>query len=195
MCQIAGDLEQSGLVSFSDKAQIIRLAKQNIPVLQDCTGFVELECKLESLEDEILLFINNVDKLPEPLFSHHSHGMKRLAETLIASMNADNLAFHVFVDEYENLLQYQQEYINSLIKNPAPHLAFDIGVRLNGFKTHNTLATGEQIGRDDYLPFNLEEEIDAESYQHLTREICSKRLRALSELSECEDNDARLIHR
>jgi len=194
MCHIAADLKESGLASFEDEANICSVIGRNFDWdNRDASTFKQLQENLGGAEDEVLLFINNIDKRPEPILSHHSQAMRRLAEILITSINIDGLAFHVFIDEFENLEFYQQRLINTLIKNPDRYLVFDIGVRKKGFKTRNTLAENEQISPwNDYFPFDLEEEIGASDYDALIREICGKRLRAVPELYDCTEDDPRL---
>lgn len=194
MCHIAADLEESGLASFKDEAKICATVNRNFGRDGDnISTFKQFEEKLEAAEDEVLLYINNIDRKPKPLLSYYSQAMRRLAEMLVSSIGVDGLAFHVFIDEFENLDSYQQRLINSLIKNPDRYLIFDVGVRKKGFKTHNTLAENEQISAlNDYRPFDLEEEISSSGYDALIQEICAKRLRTVPELSNCAEGDSRL---
>lgn len=46
--------------------------------------------------------------------------------------------FAVFIDEYENLLEYQQRYLNTLIKSGEPPLIFHIAMKPNGMRTRMT---------------------------------------------------------
>jgi len=194
ICHIAIDLKESDLATFNSESKICRsICKIFGRSVNDPLTLQHIEDLLETAEDEILLYINNIDKLPEPIISHHSRGMRHLVEMLITDMNKGNLTFHVFVDEFENLELYQQRLINTLIKNPTRYLVFDIGVRKNGFKTPNTLAENEQISPDnDYRPFDLEEEISGNNYDALIKEICSKRLHTVYELRKCQNKDYRL---
>ncbi|MGO9090450.1 MAG: hypothetical protein ACLQGU_07235 [bacterium] len=194
MCHIAADIKGSELASLKDEVKICAAMSRNFGWDDNnITTFKELAEKLECSEDLVLLYINNIDQKPKPFLSHSSRAMRRFAEMLVNSIGINGLTFHVFVDEFENLEGYQQQLINSLVKNPDKNLVFDVGVRKRGFKTLNTLADSEQISAwDDFRPFDLEEEISGSGYDRLIREICTKRLRTVSELISCPADDSRL---
>lgn len=194
MCHIAADLKESGLVSFKDEAKICATVSRNFGWNDgNISTFKQFEENLEAAEDEVLLYINNIDRKTKPFLSHYSRAMRRFAEMLVNSIGIDDLTFHVFVDEFENLESYQQRLCNSLIKNPDKYLVFDVGVRKRGFKTHNTPAENEQISAwNDYRPFDLEEEIGSSEYDALIQEICAKRLRTVPELSNCVEGNSRV---
>lgn len=46
--------------------------------------------------------------------------------------------FAVYVDEYENLLEYQQKLLNTLIKSGEPPLIFHVAMKPNGMRTRST---------------------------------------------------------
>jgi hypothetical protein len=193
MCHIAADLKESKLTSFTDEAKICSSISRNFGF--DGTGittFKQFAENLEADEDEVLLYINNIDRQPKPFLSQPSRAMRRFATMLVNSIGIEGLVFHVFVDEFENLEFYQQQLINSLIKNPDRCIVFDVGVRKRGFKTYTTLAENEQISAwNDFRPFDLEEEI-SNGYSNFIQEICAKRLRTMPELSDYEEGDERL---
>ncbi|MFP4642119.1 MAG: hypothetical protein ACLFPU_08090 [Dehalococcoidia bacterium] len=194
MCAVAVDLKQSDLVQFDNEANICVTIARNFGFRDvEVNTFEALQQQLESSEDEVLLYINNIDRVFEPIKSHPSRGMRQFAQRLATDIG-HNLAFHVFIDEFENLESYQQGLVNSFIKNPDQYLVFDIGVKKNGFKTYNTLVGTEQISPwNDYYPFDIEEEIgNKDSYDSFIKEICLKRLRTVPELQSCTDGDARL---
>ena len=194
MCHIAADIKESKLAALKDEAKICVSISRNFGwESNNITTFRELAENLEAAEDSVLLYINNIDRKPKPFISHFSRAMRRFAEMLVKSIGINGLTFHVLVDEFENLECYQQQLINSLVKNPDKNLVFDVGVRKRGFKTLNTLAENEQISAgNDFRPFDLEEEISGSGYDRLIREICAKRLCTVSELNSCPEDDNRL---
>ncbi|MDI7191265.1 hypothetical protein [Leptospira santarosai] len=68
-----------------------------------------------------------------------------------------NLIFHVFMDEYENLREYQQILINTWIKHCERDLIYNIALRPNGLKTNLTLSSERIIAIHDYRVHDLEE--------------------------------------
>lgn len=49
-----------------------------------------------------------------------------------------NSVFAVYIDEYENLLEYQQKLLNTLIKSGEPPLIFHVAMKPNGMRTRKT---------------------------------------------------------
>jgi len=194
MCHIAADIKESKLAPIKDEAKICVAISRNFGwESNNLTTFKELAERLDGAEDSVLFYINNIDRQPKPFLSNASRAMRRFAEAIVKSISIGGLTFHVFIDEFENLESYQQKLINSLVKNPDKYLVFDIGVRKRGFKTFSTLAENEQISAgNDFRPFDLEEELSGGGYDRLIREICTKRLRTVSELNNCPEDDKRL---
>jgi len=194
MCHIAADIKESELASLKDEAKICAAISRNFGwESNNIATFKDLAERLEGAEDSVLLYINNIDRQPKPFLSNASRAMRRFAEMMVKDVGIDGLTFHVFIDEFENLELYQQKLVNSLVKNPDKYLVFDIGVRKRGFKTLSTLAENEQISAgNDFRQFDLEEELSGGVYDRLIREICTKRLRTVSELNNCTEDDIRL---
>jgi hypothetical protein len=64
------------------------------------------------------------------------------------------------IDEYENLLDYQQEVFNTLIKHSSAAYSFKIGVREMGFRRHATINPHEQLSSPaDYDVIGIAEEL------------------------------------
>lgn len=110
----------------------------------------------------------------------------RLLSESIAALREVSLfegaRFHIFIDEYESLLDYQQRQVNSLIKHSSAKLVYNIGLRPNGMRTAFTTSDTEQIQEPhDYKRFRPEHELSSEGsdgkrLEKVLREICRKRL-------------------
>lgn len=63
------------------------------------------------------------------------------------------------IDEYENLLNYQQAILNTYIKHAEPPLSYKVGVRKNGLRNRQTL-DGQDVLRvpDDCLEIEIADE-------------------------------------
>lgn len=76
-----------------------------------------------------------------------------------------NSVFAVYIDEYENLLDYQQRFLNSLIKVGEPPLIFHIAMKPNGMRTRRTTGTESIQETADYRLLNLDELLEPEFKQ------------------------------
>lgn len=83
------------------------------------------------------------------------------------------------VDEYENLLDYQQAIVNTYVKHAEPPLSYKVGVRKNGLRNRQTLDGHDLLKTpDDYL----EIEIADEGFDYFARAVAELRLKCARKL-------------
>ncbi|TLP61323.1 MULTISPECIES: ORC-CDC6 family AAA ATPase [Pseudomonas] len=87
-----------------------------------------------------------------------------------------DLKFKVYVDEYENLLRYQQYVINTRIKHSEPPLIFNIAVKLNGAPYSETVGSESISYKHDYTIENLDARLVGDSFECFAAEILFLRL-------------------
>lgn len=106
--------------------------------------------------------------------------------------------FSVYVDEYENLLGYQQRVINTRIKHSEPPIIFNIAIKLNGMLDTSTLSEEKLENRADYAIVNLDKEIEESGFESFVSEIFLKKITEASpviasriniDLSRCSNPD------
>lgn len=138
--------------------------------------------KTISLEEiRLITYINNLQTVKRPDVIAHGFLVNLITKSLLETKEFAGKAIHVFIDEYENMLEYQQRVINTLVKHPNP-VIFNIGMRTKGLKTRATLADSEIISAPhDFDHYNFEEFSDGE-YEELLIDICQKRLKKVAEL-------------
>lgn len=134
--------------------------------------------------------IDQLEKLPVS-FLHF------IVNTVISVFPCLNdTVYSVYVDEYENLLGYQQRVINTLIKGSEPPLIFNIAIKLNGMSETLTLSDEKLENRADYTVVNLDKLIDDNGFETFVAEIFLKKLTEASpsiakslkvDLSGCSD--------
>ncbi|WP_156483671.1 ORC-CDC6 family AAA ATPase [Azotobacter vinelandii] len=118
--------------------------------------------------------IRDLEKLPVS-FLHY------LAETAVNKIpGLEDTVFSVYVDEYENLLGYQQRIINTRIKHSEPPIIFNIAIKLNGMSETLTLSDEKLENRADYTIVNLDSEIERSGFDEFVSEIFLKKLSAAS---------------
>lgn len=124
----------------------------------------DLRTFIRRRKNELAGWLNNMDPENRPRFMP-------LKPVLLALINAlreqleflELVAFFVFIDEYENLLEYQMRVINTLLKHSEPPLIFHIATKRNGMATRKTLGTEQLQQPADYRVFDVEE--------HLTKDF------------------------
>ncbi|MGI8901474.1 MAG: hypothetical protein ACR2HA_11225 [Nocardioides sp.] len=129
-------------------------------------GIIDFEARINNIIDEgpgrlsmqaapIDLFVNYLRQLPQ--FS-------------------DRLLFFL-LDEYENLLDYQQRVINTLIKHSGMNYTFKIGVKVTGHRDMRTLNETEALQEPaDFTSVDISEKLTAIGFSGFARDVCNERL-------------------
>ncbi|MGR3175015.1 MAG: ORC-CDC6 family AAA ATPase [Candidatus Scalindua sp.] len=89
-----------------------------------------------------------------------------------------NIQFLYLVDEFENLYQNQQKYVNTLIREKELPCSFRIGARLYGFRTRKTYSADEENKEGSEFEYLfLDEQIKAKKkYRIFSRNLITRRL-------------------
>ena len=165
-----------------------------VEVIFDKQGLGDFDTLLEHIkkeEIEVVKYINNVSRIDCPILTANGQLINLISESIISQEGYQDKSIHIFIDEYENLLEYQQILINTLIKHPSPAI-FNIGSRNEGVKSNKTLAEGESIqSPHDYHYFNIES-FKTSEFEELIIDVCKKRLSTIPELSK-EPDDSKLL--
>jgi hypothetical protein len=139
----------------------------------DSTHFIDLcEEKLNNLE----IYINNLGYATRPLMFIPGRLIEDFVSRFTTISGYENIIFHIFIDEYENLFDYQQRVINTLLKHSRTNLVYNIGVRRKGLRENRTLNPQEVIQPPhDYRLYRPEDELTEAEYNNLLKNICRKR--------------------
>lgn len=104
-------------------------------------------------------------------------GIPKILSKIIPEFS--QIKFLYLLDEFENLSEEQQKYVNTLIREKEDPATFRIGSRLYGMKTYLTYSGGEEIKiGSEYEKHNIDEffrEKDSE-YKEFVKSVCLKRL-------------------
>ncbi|MFI4912883.1 MAG: hypothetical protein ACIAQZ_14565 [Sedimentisphaeraceae bacterium JB056] len=97
---------------------------------------------IDNLENELWEFdswVANARRKEEPSFLPGDKFLHALVSEIQRQVKLlENTNFFVYVDEYENLHEYQQRIINTYLKHSESPLIFNIAMKRNGFKTTRT---------------------------------------------------------
>ena len=142
---------------------------------------------LETVEKTMYSFqsqINNIsNKKVWPQLSLQGDPIKLITKHVIDLEQFKNKTVYLLIDEYENLSDYQQQCINTLIKHSDKYFTFKIGVRELGWKIKHTLNTEEALTDPaDYFMIDIEQEFaktNGAYFEKFARSVCQQRIKEL----------------
>lgn len=120
-------------------------------------GGIDAIC--ENLKGDLKYFemwVSNVKKIKEPIFLPKSFLSEVISIIRAQCDLLQQVNFHVYIDEFENLLDYQQRVVNTRIKHSQPPLIFNVAVKRRGFTTKETLGLERISDLSDYRQIDLE---------------------------------------
>src|SRR5688500_6858433 len=86
------------------------------------------------------VFVNNVgDERDLPALSMQGAPLDALLRNVVQLPQFVGKHFFFLIDEYENLLDYQQQVLNTLIKHSGDVYTFKVAVRELGMRARSTL--------------------------------------------------------
>ncbi len=136
-------------------------------------------------------WVNNIDPDNLPGLSMQGTVLDDLCGAVLGLPQFAGKRLFFIIDEYENLLDDQQEVVNTLMKHCGPGYTFKIGVRELGWRRRSTLYHNEQlVSPADYERIDIEQRLEGEQFVKFATEVCS--LRASSRFPEGFDLDAML---
>lgn len=164
----------NGQITFEIEEEVTQLLSDN-----SISNFESFLKSIKTQEIKLITYINNTNECERPNTIINGFLLNLTAKSILNQPILQDKTIHFFIDEYENMLAYQQRIVNTLIKHPDP-VIFDVGMRKEGLKTHQTLADSEIISAPhDFKPFDMEE-LSEEDYEELILKICEKRLLKVS---------------
>lgn len=170
------------------------------PICQEIA--VALFCEPAATQDELLAsiqkgvrrfeaWINNIDPDNLPNLSMQGTVLDDLCVAALALPQFREKRLFFIIDEFENLLDDQQEVVNTLVKHCGPGYTFKIGVRELGWRRRSTLHHNEQlVSPADYERIDIEQRLEGEQFVRFATEVCS--LRASSRFPDGFDLESML---
>jgi len=135
----------------------------------------------EHLIDSRLIFeseINNIADHPQISLSMQQRPVELLCDAILSCKNFHGKHFFFLLDEYENLLPYQQQVVNTYIKHTSGQYFFKIGVKELGWVCRTTLHPNEQlVSPADYALVRINDKMTGEAFLSFATEVCETRLR------------------
>jgi hypothetical protein len=130
------------------------------PVPVSFTEFVEW---LRGRRQQLARWFRNFDDSPPPeLFPLREFLSALIDEIRVNLPYMEKSVFAVYIDEYENLLDDQQKFLNTLMKGGEPPLIFHIAMKPNGMRTRMTIGTEAIQEKADFRKIKLDNELRAD---------------------------------
>lgn len=148
---------KAGVLSTSD-FQRIRL-DDLAPYIDPCPLTLDaLRSRLEICLRQLRMWVNNVHTAPKPLFLPGASFVLDLVKTVRNALPCLAAStYFVYLDEYENLSEYQQRIVNTYLKHSETPLIFNLAMKRNAFWTRGTLGTESLMEMADFRMHNLED--------------------------------------
>lgn len=163
-----------------------KLIATSLHLQDDVTDFDKLIDVLEMSMYKFQAEINNIADGNMPMLSMAGDPIRIVTEQARKLKQFEGKTFYLLVDEYENLLDDQQQIVNTLLKHTPQSYTIKIGVREMGWRVKYTMNPLESvIDPADFVLFNIVEEFTnaetADKFETFAREVCQLRIKDLME--------------
>jgi hypothetical protein len=162
--------------------RFIDVTRLDLSVLRDFAGgnvgtLADAEQHLAQQRRRLAVWLNNIDDASRPLLLPFKAAVLATIDAVRRQcpVLADRV-FFVFVDEYENLLDDQMRFINTLMKHSEPPLIVHVATKLNGMATRATLGAEQLQEPADLRTFDVEHHLEAEGFALFAAELFCFRL-------------------
>ena len=158
------------------RRDLIELDLRQITALDEALPgrFIDLERELEQRWWALQVWVNDVRKTVQPKFLPGHQFILALIQIIQRSMPViKGTVFQVYIDEYENLRDYQQKIIHTCMKHSeaSDSLIFNLAAKLNTFRNPPTLGSESLANIHDWRYHNLETYLLEENFQVFASEI------------------------
>lgn len=157
-------------------------------------SLIEFKELIDNKRNEFQLWLRNVRKGDIPFFFP-----KSLIEALLNDLKdkipfINKSRFNIYIDEYENLIEYQQKIVNTWVKHSENPIIFHLAMKRNAFKTKETLSSESLSNIHDYRIHDLEEGFhNKKEFRVFAAEIILYRLHSQGSLKGIDFNSNLLI--
>lgn len=188
LCEIVIDMKSHYTFQYENK-----ISKNVGNVFSDdtITGFVGLLDLLSRKQVELERYVNNIGRVGKPILSMAERAHSTFCKELCREPALEGKWFYFLIDEYENLLEYQQRVINTFIKHAEVPYSFRVCRRAYGDKTNRTLSDSEFLSEtDDWSTLDLNLELNRDNqFADFIKDVCRRRLEKHEKLRELNLTD------
>lgn len=144
-------------------------------------GGDSLEALSEGVTDALIVlesYVNNAAGAEAPKLSMLGRPVSKLVDALRVPEGLAERPIYFLLDEFENLMDYQQRVLNTLIKHSDARISYKVGMKDTGHRERTTLNPDEQlIDPADYALVDIAKRLAKRSdFGDFASEVCSGRL-------------------
>ncbi|HGM6678794.1 TPA: hypothetical protein ACKQAY_000182 [Stenotrophomonas maltophilia] len=123
--------------------------------------------------------INSIGRKPNLRLTPLGMPIDSLLDSIADSGVVGDASFYFLIDEFENLSNYQQRIVNTLVKHSRPPYTFKIGVKELGVRERCTVnATEQLIDPADFRRIDISERLTSgASFEVFAAQVCARRAR------------------
>jgi len=134
--------------------------------------FDELHNHLEGSLWEFESWVNDVRKKREPNFLPGKEFILALITIIKSQLSSlNNAIFFVYIDEFENLCEYQQQIINTWLKHSEVPLIFNLAMKRGSFENKKTLGQEFLADIHDLRKHDIEDYVLDNNFEVFAAEI------------------------
>ncbi len=161
-----------------------KLIATSLHLGDEVSDFDKLLSVLEMSMYKFQAEVNNIADGNMPRLSMAGDPIRIVTEQARKLSQYAGKTFYLLVDEYENLLDDQQQIVNTLLKHTPQSYTIKIGVREMGWRVRYTMNPQESvIDPADFVLFNIVEEFTnaetSDEFESFAREVCQLRIEKL----------------
>lgn len=150
--------------------------------MEVCTNHSELSTELKRSTKRFEQFLNNVDDTNLPELSLQGQPVDDLCDHILRMPHFVGKNLFFIIDEFENLLDYQQTVFNTLLKHCGTFFTFKIGVRELGWRIRSTHNPNEQlVSPADYERIDISQRLEGDSFARFAKDVCELRAHSSAE--------------
>jgi len=151
--------------------------------LQPASDIASLAKRISEAQTKFEAYINNVADNDDMQLSLQGAPIDALMEAIQRLSPFKSKHFLFLLDEYENLADYQQQIINTLIKHSGQFYSFKVGVKELGWRCRTTLNPNEQlISPADYVRIRIADKFDGDRFLIFAQKVCNERISKLNQV-------------
>jgi|GEM_PF-600635 len=155
----------------------------DLAIPENGSHFDALTYSLERKERLFQTWVNDPRKAPEPRFLPGKEFVAAVIKDVQRAVPAiRDSVFFVYIDEYENLREYQQRIINTFLKHSEPPLIFNIAMKRNGMKTPETVGEESIAAIADYRPHPLDDYLERYDFELFAAEVLFSRFATMAQV-------------
>ena len=155
----------------------------------ECDGILSLLALLRDFQREIDIPVNNLINNPElriPIRASIGRLPFEIPIILARHLPSFNeINFLYLIDEFENLTEPHQKYVNSIVREREGPCTFRVGSRLYGIKTFSTYSADE-INKEgaEFEVLQLDAQLRLKNYNSFAQKLCFNRLQKSEYISQ-----------